>query len=120
LSRAVLPSEPDTDRRLQAAKQIARIERQLGARGCELARLVLWNKYSFARILEIQGLSKQSDAEYHGRRFRECLDVIAAELGYQHSAAMKSGPHRERDTFDALAPLADNPQLYAAVHRAKR
>ena len=118
-------SEPDTDRRLAAAKQVARIEQSVPRRECEtgteLLRSVLWHKASLSQVAGYRS-GDQADIKYLNRKLRECLDVTAVQLGLR----VESGRpvRRQRDGFDRLASrldaYADNPALYAAVHRAKR
>lgn len=72
-----------TDTQRQAVKELARLDRQLGQEGCALVRDVLGKGWTLSRCAESRGMAGQKhDQEYLGRRFRECLDTLAVELGF--------------------------------------
>lgn len=112
-------AEPDTERSERARKKLAAIDAVLGLEGQTLIRRVLDDKLSLRQIAEQRGQVKYEELEYIGKRFRECLDTLAVELGYAQRKN-NPGPRRSRDEFDTTATYANNPRLYDAIHRARR
>jgi hypothetical protein len=110
-------AEPDTDARLAAARQIERVERKLGEDGADLARMVLWHKFTIAQAAAAEGLSSARELNYIGSRFRECLDTSARALGLVAEAKIKRMPP---DKHVAMARLADKPELHRAAGLARR
>jgi hypothetical protein len=75
--------------RLGAADVIKHIDRRLGYEGAVLVRRVLVEKLELSAVAQATGAERRADAEYVGRRFRECLDTIARFFGYGEQARGK-------------------------------
>lgn len=76
-----------TDTQRRAVQELARLDRKLGQEGCALVRDILGKGWSLTKCAEARGLSAQRDMDYLGRRFRECLDTLAVELGFATKAS---------------------------------
>lgn len=72
---------PDTDKRLKAADTLARLRKTLGIVGDSVVTLVLGEKMTIVQVTERFGHSGQKAYRFYGARFRECLDLLALELG---------------------------------------
>lgn len=75
-------SDPMTDRRLRAFNDLRRWNASLGAAGVRIVALVLTERRSLREVA--QGVYARTDGPtmvYVGRRFRECLDQLATEMG---------------------------------------
>ncbi len=75
---------PDLDRITKAAKKLAQWDRLLGADGCAILRDVLAERLTMAAIAMRRGFGNE---EYYGKRFRECLNCLARDMGYMGAAA---------------------------------
>ncbi len=75
---------PNLDRVTKAARSLAGWDQLLGATGCAVVRLLLAERLTTAGIAVRFGFG---DAEYWGKRFRECLNVLAHDMGYMGRAA---------------------------------
>jgi DNA invertase Pin-like site-specific DNA recombinase len=113
-------AELDTAARIDASRQIGKINRELGSTGADLAYLILvakWDLKTYASSIGENVTDEKRVVRYWGRRFRECLDCIARVAG------IKARPNRRlvpRDRFAEMDdPHNDNDALYTAIHRAK-
>jgi hypothetical protein len=77
------PREPITDRTQKAMREIIRLDRSLGQDGCALIRDVLADRLSMDQVAYRRGECSRAALDYYGRRFRECLNTLARELGYR-------------------------------------
>lgn len=75
-------TEPITDRQRDAARELGRLSRSLGQDGDALVRSVLGHRWFIEQIAAARGIESRRGIEYLGRRFRECLETLARELGY--------------------------------------
>ncbi len=75
---------PNLDRITKAARKLARWDRLLGADGCALVRNVLAERLTMAAIAMRW---RFGDEAYYGKRFRECLNTLARDMGYMGKAA---------------------------------
>lgn len=73
--------EPITDRQIDAFRELARADRALGQDGCALVRDILASRLSISQAAHRRGLIEQFEVRYIGRRFRECLDILAVLWG---------------------------------------
>jgi hypothetical protein len=113
---------PDTNKRVVALERLGRLGRALGLEGENLVRRVLGEKMEIREVAAMQGMlgvSKKMDEKVLDRlgwRFRECLDTVAAELGYAAEGKRGRAP---RDDHAEMARYANSPGLHRAVHRAR-
>jgi hypothetical protein len=73
---------PYSDRQKKAASELARLDAALGKAGQRLCRQVLTERRFFGDIAAQQGMTEDAGSRYFGLRFRECLEILAIELGY--------------------------------------
>lgn len=108
--------DPNTDHRLRAVKQLARIDARLGVEGAMLVRRVLGEAMEIQQVAASVGDTSARNQNYLGRRLRECLDTIADTVGLGTEGPKARGL---RDVHAEMARVADEPELHRAVHRAK-
>jgi len=71
-----------TDRQQRAMKRLARWKSTLGPSGWQLTSMILGDKRSTREAtLTIYGEASPANLKFVGRRFRECLDELARDLG---------------------------------------
>ena len=76
-------SDGITDTKLRAAKRVAAWRSMLGEDGYQLAEAVLVeNRQVKQCALSIYGSASPANRKYAGRRFRECLDALAKNMGF--------------------------------------
>ena len=110
---------PDTDARLKAQAKLAAVRRELGMIGDRIVTWILGHKYSLAKVSLMLGRGNRMERVILGARFRECLDTLAIAYRVSTGPQGAKGPRRPRDSFDAIAPFADNPELHRAIRRAR-
>lgn len=71
-----------TDQNIEASRQVGRLSRALGPYGRDLVIDVLAHRMFIRQAAAARGLHSQRCMDYLARRFRECLDTLAYELGY--------------------------------------
>lgn len=74
--------EPITDRQIRALRELALADKKLGSEGCALVRDVLGFRLSIHQVAEKRQATAQREIDYLGRRFRECLETLAALWGF--------------------------------------
>lgn len=75
-------SDPMTDRRLRAFNDLKRWNGALGKAGAQLVNHVLCDKRSLREVGQlVYASTSPATMKYVGRRFRECLDQLATEMG---------------------------------------
>lgn len=73
---------PITDKRQKATKRIIQLDHALGGFGAMMVRDVLVSGRTMAKVSLAHGMiANDKTLLYLGRRFRECLDTLAGELG---------------------------------------
>ncbi len=75
---------PNIDRITKAAKKLAQWLRLLGIEGSAIVVMVLARRMTMAQVAQQM---KFGDEEYYGKRFRECLNTLARDMGYMGKAA---------------------------------
>jgi hypothetical protein len=73
--------ETITDRHIWAHGQLAHIRRVLGHFGYDLCRSVIAAGATMEQVAGYHGPVTQLTIKYFGKRFRECLQTLAIELG---------------------------------------
>lgn len=71
---------PNIDRITAAARSLCQWDRVLGQEGAVIVRRVLADRTTMAGIVRVHGFG---DEEYYGKRFRECLNTLAIEMGFR-------------------------------------
>lgn len=73
--------EPLSDRSAFAFKQLARANLALGDRGVTIINDILGSRLTVSQAAARRGLTSKDELAYMGRRFRECLDMLAVVFG---------------------------------------
>jgi len=74
--------DPLTDRRMRAYNDLKRWNGTLGKAGAQIINYVLCDKRSLREVGQLMHAStERATMVYVGKRFRECLDQLAAEMG---------------------------------------
>lgn len=79
------------DSQLDAVTEITKLERALGTEGAAIVRQVLACCMSIEEIATQRGFTAQRAKDYLGRRFRECLETLAQEIGLASKISTRSG-----------------------------
>jgi hypothetical protein len=78
----MVPS-PFSDAKLGAVKDLIALDKQLGRIGARLCRDILIERKFLRQIAESFGVpTSERSIGYVGKRFTECLETLAVELGY--------------------------------------
>ena len=70
------------DRIDKARAELARWDAALGRVGATLIRLVLVNAHTMEQVAAANGEATSRAVDYYGRRLREILTTLAAQMGY--------------------------------------
>jgi len=94
--------EPVTEGQRQAVLRLNRVERELGIDGAALVHDVLVRGLTMEQIGQRRAVHTQRWKDYFARRFRECLDRLAAFYGFASPApsrrtAVTPGPEPDRE-----------------------
>lgn len=107
---------PDTDARLAAQARLRTLDAALGHYGVAIVRAILVAKWDVGKLADTHGESGEQGARYYGRRFKECLDCIAAVTGIKQRARPAVGHH---DEHAHMARAADSLELHRAIQAAR-
>lgn len=75
-------AEPITEPQRRAARQLAKVYRELGADGTALVHDILIHNRTMRQVAISRGLQGQKWESYFGMRFGECLDTLALIYGF--------------------------------------
>jgi len=74
--------EPITDRQRHAVRELGRLGRALGEQGDALVRDVLGRRLFIEQAAARREQFSRDAIEYLGKRFRECLETLARNMGF--------------------------------------
>lgn len=74
--------EPITDRQAKAVRQLKIADAKLGQEGSALVRDILGSRLSVTEAAHKRGMKGDADIKYIGKRFRECLELLAVLWGF--------------------------------------
>lgn len=109
--------EPVSDQQIKAGRDLQRVRLELGGNGYTLVRSILGDRMFIEQYAAMVGDNTQRSRDFFARRFRECLDTLAAMFGYTGTGPQAKRP---RDSAVELARYSDNPGLHAAVTAARK
>jgi hypothetical protein len=125
----------ETDQRLRAQEKLHELRQAIGKinelriLGSRLLTWVLGDKKTLTEVAEILGIElalagREKSHLSLAKHLRDCLDIVAGELGITTDPS-RIGPRRSpRDRYDRDAQAVDRhakyPALQVAVHRAAK
>lgn len=74
--------DPITDRQQHAVRELSRLGRALGEDGDALIRDVLGRRLFIEQVAAKREDFSEAGIKYLGRRFRECLETLARNMGF--------------------------------------
>jgi hypothetical protein len=124
---------PETEQRLRAQEKLHELREAVGKikelriLGSRLLTWVLGDKKTLTEVADILGIELELTPQEQAclslaAHLRNCLDIVAGELGITTDASRIGPRRRRRDRYDRDAQAVDrhkkNPALQVAVHRA--